>query len=164
VTTTQGTPNEAAQAPSLRASDVDRLATVRVLQDAVGRGLLTPDEGGDRMAAAFAAVHVDELAPLTADLPSGRAVAPGWRPLAMMAVEQVRSSLHAPSSRRLAQARVVLAVLVVVTLLVLIGWLVAELFFDGGGDFDGDGFDGDGFRGGGFDGGGFDGDEFDPED
>jgi hypothetical protein len=159
VTTTQGKPNDTAQEPSLRASDVDRLATVRVLQDAVGRGLLTPDEGGDRMAAAFSAVHVDELAPLTADLPAGRAVAPGWRPLAMMAVEQVRTSLHAPSSRRLAQARVVLALLVVITLLVLIGWLVAELFFDGGGDFDGDGF-----RGGGFDGDGFDGDEFDPDD
>src|SRR4051794_32974972 len=45
----------------LRASDVDRQQTVHELQDAASRGLLTPDETGERMAAASAAQHVDEL-------------------------------------------------------------------------------------------------------
>ena len=55
--------------PSMRASDADRHATVHVLQDAVARGLLTTDEGGERMAVAYAARHLDDLPPLTADLP-----------------------------------------------------------------------------------------------
>ena len=55
--------------PRMRASDADRHATVQVLQDAMARGLLTPDEAGERMAAAFAAVHRADLEPMTADLP-----------------------------------------------------------------------------------------------
>jgi Domain of unknown function (DUF1707) len=136
VTTTQENTKSAAQEPRLRASDLDRLATVRVLQDAVARGLLTLDEGSDRMAAAFAAVHVAELGPLTADLPSARErTAPGWRPLGTMALEQVRSSLHAPWSGRLSPARIAVAVFIAFVLLMLIGSMFAELFFDGGRDF-----------------------------
>ena len=135
--------------PPVRASDADRLATVSVLQDAVGRGLLTPDECSERMAAAFAAVHLHELGPLTADLPSeqeGRLPSPpGWRPLSTMAVAQVWSSLHAPSSGRLNPARVAFAVLIAFILLVLLGSMVGEFF--GGGGFDHDeihrGFDRD---------------------
>ena len=135
--------------PPVRASDVDRLATVKVLQDAVGRGLLTPDECSERMAAAFAAVHLHELGPLTADLPSGREEGrlpspPGWRPLSTMAVAQVWSSLHAPSSGRLNPARVAFAVLVAIILLVLLGSMVGE-FFGGGGGFDHDEFHDRGF-------------------
>ena len=48
----------AASARRVRASDADRLATVERLQDAVARGLLTPDEGSERMADAFAAVFL----------------------------------------------------------------------------------------------------------
>ena len=138
MTTTEGkTRNaDAAQQPRLRASDVDRLATVLVLQDAVARGFLTLDEGSERMEAAFAAVHVAELGPLTADLPSGRPThtPPGWRPLATMAVEQVRSSLHDTPSGRLNPARVAFAVLIAVILVVLLGAMVGE-FFGGGGDW-----------------------------
>src|SRR3954462_7111251 len=36
----------------LRASDANRAATVQTLQEAVGHGLLTYEEGSDRMAAA----------------------------------------------------------------------------------------------------------------
>ena len=117
----------------LRASDDDRAATVRVLQDAVVRGLLTPDEGSERMAAAWAAVHVRELAPLTSDLPPARPVrrAPGWGVLATMAGEQLRSSLHAVRSGRLSPARVAVALAVVLLLVVLVGAVVGELFFDG---------------------------------
>jgi hypothetical protein len=77
------TPTAPPGPPPVRASDDDRAATVRVLQDAVARGLLTAEEGGERMAAAFAAVHLRDLPPLTADLrPAATAApartAPGW--------------------------------------------------------------------------------------
>ena len=52
----------------MRASDADRLATVMMLQDAMARGQLNPDEASERMAWAFAAVHRRDLDPLTADL------------------------------------------------------------------------------------------------
>ena len=133
--------------PPVRASDADRLATVSVLQDAVARGLLTPDECSERMAAAFAAVHVHELGPLTADLPSVHQSRlpspPGWRPLGTMAVAQVWSSLHAPSTGRLNPARVAFAVLVAIILLVLLGSMIGEFF--GGGGFDHEGFHDHGF-------------------
>ena len=82
-----------ADAP-MRASDADRHATVLILQDAMARGLLTADEGSDRMATAFAAVHVRDLSPLTADLPADaarRGGPPGWRVLLMMLFEQFSS-------------------------------------------------------------------------
>ena len=149
MTTTQESTNGAAtdtgRQPPLRASDVDRLATVLVLQDAIARGLLTPDEGSDRMAAAFAAVHVAELGPLTADLPSGRPThtPPGWRPLATMAVEQVRASLHDTPSGRLNPARVAFAVLIAIILVLLLGAMVGEFFGGGGGGHHHGGFDRD---------------------
>jgi hypothetical protein len=118
----------------MRASDDDRAATVRVLQDAVVRGLLTADEGSERMAAAWAAVHVRDLPPLTADLPPARPVpgAPGWGVLATMATEQVRTSLRGAGSGRLSAARVAAALAVTLLLLLLVGSVIGELFFDGG--------------------------------
>ena len=119
--------------PAMRASDDDRAATVRVLQDAVTRGLLTPDEGSERMAAAWAAVHQRDLPPLTADLPAVRPAraAPGWGVLATMAAEQVRTSVREVRSGRLSPARVAVAFAVVLLLVILIGSLVGELLFDG---------------------------------
>lgn len=118
----------------MRASDADRLATVGVLQDAVARGLLTPDEGSQRMAAAFAAVHRRDLSPLTADLPPAPSgsTAPGWRPLATMAVDQLRASLSPTAAGGLDPARVAVALAVAVLLVVVIGSLAGELLFDGG--------------------------------
>jgi Domain of unknown function (DUF1707) len=54
---------------ALRASDADRERIVELLraQQAVGR--LTVEELEERSAAALAAVHVEDLAPLVADLP-----------------------------------------------------------------------------------------------
>jgi hypothetical protein len=124
--------------PGLRASDDDRAATVHLLQDAVVRGLLTPDEGSERMAAAWAAVHVRDLAPLTSDLPLARRQggAPGWGALATMAGEQVRSALHGVRSGRLTPARVAVALAVLLLLVVLVGSVASELFFDGPGHGD----------------------------
>jgi Domain of unknown function (DUF1707) len=131
------------QNPLMRASDEDRAATVHALQEAVVRGLLTPDEGSERMAAAWAAVHVRDLGPLTADLPPAQPVrtAPGWGVLATMATEQLRTSVRGVRSGRLSPARVAAAFAVVLLLVVLVGSLVGELLFDGGhghGGFDDD--------------------------
>jgi hypothetical protein len=116
----------------LRASDVDRHATALVLQDATARGLLNPTEGGDRMGAAFAAVYLRDLEPLIADLPgvAGTTKPAGWRPLAQMALEQLRSSLNTTGRRSAAQLG---AALLLVLLLMTFGLAVAHLAFDNGG-------------------------------
>jgi hypothetical protein len=119
----------------MRASDADRAATVQVLQDAVVRGLLTPEEGSERMAAAWGAVHQRDLGPLTADLPPVRpaGTAPGRRRLATMAAEQLRTTVQGARSGRVSAARVAIAVAVALLLVVLVGFLIGELFLDGGG-------------------------------
>jgi hypothetical protein len=123
----------------MRASDADRLATVKQLQDAVARGLLTPDEGSERMADAFAAVHLTDLDPLTEDLPPAppERTAPGWRSLGVLAVEQVRTSLTTAAAGRLNAARVAVVLLVASLLLVLVGALTGVALSDGGGGGDG---------------------------
>src|SRR4051812_27141707 len=103
-------PSTPAAPPPLRASDADRHATVQVLQEAVARGLLTTDEGGERMAVAFAARHLHDLPPLTADLPPAPGpapVAPGWRPLAAQAWTQARASITALTAGGLRSPRTV---------------------------------------------------------
>ena len=97
----------------LRASDAERHAVVAQLQDAVARGLLTTDEGSERMAAAYDARYLSELPQLTADLPAPPVplatmpTAPGWRALLAMVWVQLRtlvagSATGKPSRRRLA--------------------------------------------------------------
>jgi hypothetical protein len=51
------------------ASDADRDAAVRVLNEAFAEGRLTADEHGERVRAAYAGRTWQELAQLTADLP-----------------------------------------------------------------------------------------------
>ena len=125
----------ATSAPRMRASDADRLVTVRQLQDAVARGLLTPDEGSERMADAFAAVHLTDLDPLTEDLPPAppERTAPGWRSLGALAVEQLRASLTTLDTGRLRAARVAVVLLVASLFLVLVGALGGAALSDGGG-------------------------------
>lgn len=116
----------------MRASDADRHAVVMVLQDAVGRGLLTPGEGSERMADAYAAVYLRDLKPLTGDLPPAPASAPlpSWRTLAGMAVARVLLWLSAVlgSPRR---ARIAIAV--VLTVMLMMVGLGALGLVDGGG-------------------------------
>ena len=118
--------------PPARASDADREAAVGILHDAVGRGLLTPEEGNDRVTAAYSARFLHELPRLTADLPPpppAAPVAPGWRALMVLVWLQVGSALSrspvrgAPSSPR----RLALAALAVVTLLALVGMAAADV-------------------------------------
>jgi len=63
-----------------RASDAEREAVVARLRDAAGEGRLTVEELDERIDAAYAARTLDELEPLTADLP---APAPGASPAAV---------------------------------------------------------------------------------
>ncbi|GGL59439.1 DUF1707 SHOCT-like domain-containing protein [Planomonospora parontospora] len=58
-----------ASAPVLRASDADRDRVAAVLGEALATGRLTSVEHADRLDAAYSAVTVGELAPLTCDLP-----------------------------------------------------------------------------------------------
>jgi hypothetical protein len=145
--------------PRLRASDADREATVSDLRDAVARGLLDHDEGGERMAAAFAARFRDELPLLTADLPpsaaAGAAAAPGWRSVGSTAVAQLRSDARATLAAGPRSRRFVLTVLVAVLLMVMlvaVGYLTLHGLLDGGHQLDGPGFEGRGFDGPGFQG------------
>ncbi|WP_030925182.1 DUF1707 SHOCT-like domain-containing protein [Streptosporangium amethystogenes] len=55
--------------PVLRASDADRDRVAAVLGEALATGRLTSVEHADRLDIAYRAVTVDELAPLTGDLP-----------------------------------------------------------------------------------------------
>jgi hypothetical protein len=131
----------------IRASDADRAATVDALQDAITRGLLSHDEGGERMAAAFAATHLDELPPLTADLPSAAPAphtASGWRALWAALVAQLRQEVRATRAAGIRSKRFVITVLVALCLIALV---VAGIVgaFHGGPGFDGGGR---GFHGG----------------
>jgi hypothetical protein len=123
----------ATSAPRMRASDADRLATVKQLQDAMARGLLAPDEGSERMADAFAAVHLTDLDPLTEDLPPAppQRTAPGWRSLGTLAVEQARASLTSATGR-LTAARVAVVLVVASLFLLLVGALSGMAMSDGG--------------------------------
>jgi hypothetical protein len=124
----------ATSAPRMRASDADRLATVKHLQDAMARGLLAPDEGSERMADAFAAVHLTDLDPLTEDLPPAppQRTAPGWRSLGTLAVEQARASLTSAAGR-LSAARVAVVLVAASLFLLLVGALSGMAMSDGGG-------------------------------
>jgi hypothetical protein len=121
-----------------RASDADRQATVRHLQDALARGQLTFEEAGDRMSAAWSARYVADLAPLTADLPAApeAPTAPGWTAVAQLALTQLRASIATAfdGGPRSARTRVALAatLLGMLFLVVLLG-ATAHALFDGGG-------------------------------
>jgi hypothetical protein len=61
----------------MRASDAEREAVVDRLRAAAEEGRLTVEELGERIDAAYAAKTVDELEPLTADLPAAAAAPAG---------------------------------------------------------------------------------------
>ena len=60
----------------IRTSDPEREQIAEILRAAATEGRLTLEESDERLARAYAAKYRDELAPLTADLPSG-----GWEAL-----------------------------------------------------------------------------------
>jgi len=117
-------------APRIRAADEDRARVTSRLADHYAEGRLDYAELDDRTSRALAAVHLDELDNLLADLPeSGPVRLPGSRP--------ARSS----STRRPASAvprfprQVTLLVLVVMLVVVTRGaalWLLPLLWWAGG--------------------------------
>src|SRR4051812_32430023 len=120
----------------LRASDAEREAVVHRLHEAVGRGLLAVEEGHERTATAYAARYVDELGPLTEDLPDPAPVAPGWKAVASTAALQARTSLMGASSWAAAdrrRRRLVLLTGILFALLLVIALTAAAV--GGGGDF-----------------------------
>ena len=104
----------------LRASDAQRESVVHQLHEAVGRGLLSVEEGHERTATAYAARYVDELGPLTHDLPDPAPVAPGWKAVASTAALQARTSLMGAPSWSAADRRRRRGVLLVGILLALL--------------------------------------------
>jgi len=124
--------------PGVRASDADRAATVSVLEDAVSRGLLTAEEGGERMAAALSARFRNELPSFTADLPAAAPVVPsaaGWRQVGSSLATQVRYDLSGSVSAGLRSRRFLVTALVALLLLgvlVALGSLAVHGLLDGG--------------------------------
>jgi hypothetical protein len=125
---------QARPAPRLRASNEQRMVTVDRLHDAVGLGLLTLEEGDERVLAALEARYADELPPLTADLPPAPdpdPVAPGWRAVASVTALQARTSLlGAPTWRRASPARrravAVIGILLAVLFIIIVTASVAS--------------------------------------
>jgi hypothetical protein len=78
--------------PEHRASDAEREAAADRLRAAAAEGRLDPDELEQRLAAAYAARTVGELAPLTSDLPEP-AKPPEPQPSALVRSEEVRRRL-----------------------------------------------------------------------
>jgi hypothetical protein len=124
-------------APAPRASDADRHATVAALQDAVACGRLSPEEGSERMAAAYATRHLHDLPPLTADLPAATPAAPaapGWPALLALVALQVRVGITGSPSGSLVSRRAAVAVAgLVLVLLLLAGLGAGGLHLLGGG-------------------------------
>ena len=69
------------EAPRMRAGDADRARVVERLGRHLGEGRLTVPEFDERVTCAYAAVYLDELPPLTADLPDDPPPAVGKAPL-----------------------------------------------------------------------------------
>jgi hypothetical protein len=123
MTTSTTSQPQAGHPVRVRASDADRNATVDLVQDAIARGLLTHDEGGERMSAAYAATYRDELPVLTADLPpAGPAplLASGWQALWPMLVVQPRHEMRATRAAGIQSERFVVMALVALCLVALV--------------------------------------------
>jgi hypothetical protein len=74
----------------IRASDAEREQVAHILRTAMGEGRLTLDEGEQRLGAVYQAVHRDDLAQLTADLPEHGRYALADLPAARIAVARDR--------------------------------------------------------------------------
>lgn len=77
-------------AQRIRTSDGEREQVAHILRTAMTEGRLTLDEGEQRLAAVYAAVYRDDLAPLTADLPDHGRYALAELPEAKLAVARDR--------------------------------------------------------------------------
>jgi hypothetical protein len=91
---TDDSPDPAALALAMRASDADRERVAEVLRDAYVEGRLSPSEHEERLSAVYAAATFGELVPVLTDLP----VPPGTLPVPeSRGVELVTSSSASPA-------------------------------------------------------------------
>jgi Domain of unknown function (DUF1707)/Cell wall-active antibiotics response 4TMS YvqF len=91
---TDATPDPAAAALAMRASDADRERVADVLREAYVEGRLTPSEHEQRLSATYAATTFGELVPVLTDLP----VPPGTLPVPeSRGVELVSHSSASPA-------------------------------------------------------------------
>jgi hypothetical protein len=103
----------------------------------MARGLLTHEEGDERMTAAFAARFRDELPPLTGDLAPAEAAAPtatppvGWRGLFAALVTLLRAEIAATAAAGFRSRRFLVTALVVVVLFGGLALVIGHGFFDG---------------------------------
>src|ERR1700759_1546656 len=67
--TVQPNDNWSAAEGRIRTSDQERERIAEILRTAMTEGRLTPEGGGEGLAAVYAAKYRDDLKPLTADLP-----------------------------------------------------------------------------------------------
>jgi hypothetical protein len=139
--------------PRMRAGTADRQAAVDGLTRHFTEGRLNPDEFDERVGTAYAAIYLDELPELFADLPEARphrgtgSIAPRPDPYQAVPSHPVATPSPWTSSPRPPLHRLprILAVLSVLTFVVLIGvsthglflfplvWVTAFLMFGGGG-------------------------------
>jgi Domain of unknown function (DUF1707) len=104
--------------PRMRAGHSDRQATVDRLARHFTDGRLDANEFDERVGKAYAAVHLDELPELLADLPDDRPER-GYRPV---------ESWSRPPGRRFHRAPPILAVLFLLALLLSIGAIANGIF------------------------------------
>jgi hypothetical protein len=103
----------------------------------MARGLLTHEEGDERMAAAFAARFRDELPTLTVDLPPAKPAAPattppvGWRGVLTALISLVRAEIAATAAAGFRSRRFLVTALVVLALLGGLALVVGHGLFDG---------------------------------
>lgn len=129
------TTDDTTAAPRLRCSDAEREEVSEILHRAVGEGRLTIDEGEERLAKVYETRYRDDLAALTADLPSAEPVtarsgpaaawAAAWTAVATQFTHQfaILAGRHAASWRRRALAALALLGPVLVLLFLVAGVL-----------------------------------------
>src|SRR6266542_1898498 len=114
---------------SVRASDAEREAVVRVIQQAGAEGRLTLAETEERLAGIYAARFRHELTPFTQDLPSGQERpggrpwpgAPNWQPW--------QGWQNWPGRRSRGPLVVHAAIVVVIATLMITRWMISGVPF-----------------------------------
>jgi hypothetical protein len=118
--------------PAVRASDADRHRTERILQGALGAGMLTLEEVEERLAAAHAARFRHDLPPLLQDLPVDELTpddtpAAGWLPRLLALVAHALGVVRAAVLTATVRQRVLAGLVVLAAVAVAVVALSAGL-------------------------------------
>jgi uncharacterized protein (DUF2267 family) len=118
--------------PAVRASDADRHRVERILQEALGAGMLTLEEVEERLAGAHAARFRHDLPPLVRDLPvdelaPGDPSVAGWLPRLLALVVHVLGAVRAAVLTATVRQRVLGGLVVLAAVVVAVVALSAGL-------------------------------------